>query len=134
MKKQKVTTEESGMHKGANPTIFKNAFRLRNGMTKAEILLWDKLKGKQLGYKFRRQHPIGNYIADFYCHQNLLIIELDGGYHLEEKQQYFDARRTKDLELAGITVIRFLNEEVVNDIERVVEEIRASIGRAAPGA
>lgn len=69
------------MFLGADRLIFQNAYALRGSMTDAETLLWGYLKGSQLGAKFRRQHPIGIYIADFYCHQRKLIIELDGSVH-----------------------------------------------------
>ncbi len=132
MKKQKPTSAETGMHKGSSPKIFKNARELRGRMTKAELLLWEELRGKKLGYKFRRQHPIGNYIADFYCHQIHLIIELDGGYHLAEKQQCFDNQRARDLELTGMKVIRFMNEEVISDMKKVLEAINEVIAHATP--
>jgi len=69
------------MFMGANHLIFRNAQALRNNMTDAEVLLWGHLKGNGYGLKFRRQHPIEAYIADFYCHKLKLIIELDGGIH-----------------------------------------------------
>jgi len=123
MKKQKPNSEYSGMHKGANAQIFRNARKLRENMTASETLLWERIKDRQLGCKFRKQHPIGNYIADFYCHEHKLIIELDGGYHNKNEQQFFDEKRTKDLEGVGLTVIRFLNKEVEQKMDRVVEEI-----------
>lgn len=67
---------------GANKIIFNNARELRNKETDAEKLLWGYLNGNQLGCRFRRQHPISNYIADFYCHQHKLVVELDGEIHL----------------------------------------------------
>ena len=69
------------MFLNADPLIFKNAEVLRRNMTSSESLLWEYLKNNQLGEKFRRQDPIGIYIADFYCHKHKLIIELDGGIH-----------------------------------------------------
>ena len=73
------------LHLGANHVIFKNAESLRYNLTQAELVLWGHLKGNQLGSKFRRQHPLGIYIADFYCHEALLVIELNGDIHnLEE--------------------------------------------------
>jgi len=73
------------MFMGASNLIFKNAEVLRNNMTAAEMLLWGHLKGNQLGAKFRRQNPLGNYIADFYCHQHKLVIEVDGSIHIYRK-------------------------------------------------
>ena len=81
MKEDQSQRDES-MFKGASAKIFKNAEVLRNRMTESESLLWDKLKSKKFhGLKFRCQHPIQTYIADFYCHKLKLIIEIDGGYH-----------------------------------------------------
>jgi len=94
-------------------------------MTQAESLLWEALKGKQLdGLKFRRQHPVHLYIADFYCHKLRLIIEIDGAYHNFEKQQLLDKQRTLDLESQGLKVIRFTNWEVENNLKGVLIRIR----------
>lgn len=90
--------------------------------------MWTYLKGRQLlGSKFRRQHPIGRYIVDFYCHDAKLVIEVDGGYHLDKLQQWVDADRTQFLESLGLKVIRFTNEQIMVDIERVVEIIRKEL-------
>ena len=72
------------MHFGAIKPIFENAEFLRKNMTHEEKLLWGFIANNQLGYKFRRQHPIWRYIADFYCHELKLVIELDGGIHDRE--------------------------------------------------
>ena len=83
----------------------------RKYMTPAEKKLWSKIRGKALGVKFRRQHPINRFIADFYCHEARLIVEVDGGYHEEEDQQAYDRGRTRELEEFGIRVIRFTKDE-----------------------
>lgn len=115
---------QDSMWKGASSNIFKNAQHLRENMTDAELLLWEKLKGNKFhGLKFRRQHPIHKYIADFYCHKLKLIIEIDGGYHQKEDQIEYDAKRTDDLIFNDIRVIRFSNEDVKNDIKKVLTEI-----------
>lgn len=96
----------------------------RNHATEAENVLWESLKGKRLeGKKFLRQHIIGDYIVDFVCQENGLIIEVDGGYHAEKSQQDNDAIRTAALEEDGFRVIRFTNEEVLFDIDHVIETI-----------
>lgn len=77
------------------------------------------------GYKFRRQHPIYRYIADFYCHELLLVIELDGGVHDGIGQQEHDRSRDQIIQEYGIRVLRFKNEEVVDGLQKVVEKIRA---------
>jgi len=127
MKKDEL--KNSGMHNYAPPTIFKNAARLRDTMTETEKLLWEKLKLKPLGFKFRRQHPINLYILDFYCHNLKLSIEIDGGYHLTKEQKVKDNERTKILNELGIKEIRFTNKDVVDDIENVIlkiyQELRA---------
>src|SRR6185503_17099023 len=94
----------------------------RNATTEAENLLWQNLRNRKLGYKFRRQHPIDNYIADFVCLEKKLIIELDGEQHKEDRE--YDIERTKTLEAHGYKVMRFWNEEVVKSVSEVLEEIR----------
>ena len=97
---------------------------LRNNSTQAEIYLWQHLKQKKLnGRKFRRQHSIGNYIVDFYCPQERLVIELDGEYHFEEDTIKYDEQRTKFLNELSIKVIRFENQDVLNNIEHVLRQI-----------
>ena len=97
---------------------------LRNKPTPAEQLLWNELKWKKLkGYKFRRQHSVGNYILDFYCAEYMLAIELDGAHHLEKEEVIYDNARTEFLNELNIKVIRFRNFEVENDIRRVLEDI-----------
>ena len=108
----------------AKPDIFSKAKELRKSMTEAEIFLWKKLRGRQLnGLKFRRQHPLDIFIADFYCHEKKLIIELDGGIHDEIEQKEYDDGRTFELEEKGFKIIRFKNEEVINDINKVLARI-----------
>ncbi len=116
------------MFYGAEPHIFEKARELRKNMTTAEELLWDRLKGKQLnGCKFRRQHPIDEFIADFYCHNEKLIIEVDGEYHNLEEQRTYDVKRNAELEQFGITVLRFTNKEVEDNIEKVLQGIAFTI-------
>jgi very-short-patch-repair endonuclease len=93
-------------------------------MTKAEAILWEHLRNSKLkGLKFRRQHPLDIFIADFYCHQKKLIIELDGGIHNIQEQKEYDEGRTFELEEKGFKILRFKNEEVINDIGSVLERI-----------
>ncbi|WOD45172.1 endonuclease domain-containing protein [Hwangdonia lutea] len=97
---------------------------LRKNLTSAEAALWKYLKGKQLdGRKFRRQHSILNYIVDFYCASEKLIIELDGAYHLDFSQQNYDYERTQNLEKLGFKVIRFENKLIFENITDVLEKI-----------
>ena len=112
------------MFYGAKRSIFQNAKELREKMTGAEMQLWSRLNSSQLGVRFKRQHPIDIFIADFYCHKFKLVVEVDGEYHYDDEQLEYDEGRTAELERFGITVIRFTNDEVMEDIDRVVEEIR----------
>jgi very-short-patch-repair endonuclease len=101
---------------------WKRARGLRKSMTDAEHALWRVLRGKQLeGRKFRRQYPISGYVADFVCIEARLVIELDGGQHAE--QVAYDARRTEDLRIAGYRVIRFWNNEVLENMDGVLEAL-----------
>lgn len=100
---------------------------MRHQPTEAEHIMWQELRGKKLGVKFRRQHPVGHYIPDFVCLQNGLIIEIDGGYHNSPEQQEKDAVRTKILSEAGYTIIRFSNDEVIKNRTDVLKRIRKSI-------
>ena len=95
-----------------------------NMMTTAEKILWEELRHNKTGYKFRRQHPIGDYIADFICIEKKLVIEVDGGYHNTMEQQQDDAVRTMDIERMGYLVIRFTNDEVMNQLSTVFLKIK----------
>ena len=99
------------------PATKQNARKLRREMTDVEQLLWRQLRGKQIGgFKFRRQHPLGRYIADFACVEACLVVEIDGGQHLENVE---DDARTRWMENTGFRVLRFWNHEVLNNIEEV---------------
>jgi very-short-patch-repair endonuclease len=112
------------LHKDADRKLFWYARANRKDLTEAERILWSALRGRKLlGFKFRRQHPINDFIADFYCHERKLLIELDGGYHLDESQAEYDAGRTFQLTELGILVIRFTNEEVIADLSSVLKRI-----------
>ncbi|PLX28833.1 hypothetical protein C0581_00905 [Candidatus Parcubacteria bacterium] len=98
--------------------------KLRSYSTKAEIILWQRLKNKQLGVKFRRQFNIGFWIVDFYCHELKLIIEVDGWIHSETKEKItHDIMRQKILEKEGYVVMRFSNDKVLNNTDLVVLNI-----------
>ena len=127
MKKLKPNHDD-GMWKGAPSDSFSKAQFLRRNETIAEKLLWEKLRNNQLGgLKFRRQHPVNIYIADFYCHKFKLIIELDGDYHNQEEQKQKDEVRTEVLRLNDLKIIRFKNEEVEQDINQVLITIKNKI-------
>ncbi|WP_233588566.1 endonuclease domain-containing protein [Flavobacterium sp. LS1P28] len=124
----KNSLQSENMWKGASPKIFSNAKKLRDNATEAEEKLWLAVKNYQIeGFKFRRQHPLSFYVADFYCHALKLVIEIDGGYHLTEEQQLLDEERTKHIEFQGLKVIRFTNEEVLAQLPEVIDKIKAFI-------
>jgi len=130
MMKKLTTNYDDGMWKGAPASSFGKATVLRNNETYAEKLLWEKLRNNNLGgFKFRRQHPISLYIADFYCHKLKLIIEIDGGYHYTKEQIPKDEERTNILEFNGVRVIRFSNDEILSNIEKVLKEIEMCFPR-----
>ncbi|TSJ41121.1 imidazole glycerol phosphate synthase subunit HisF [Mucilaginibacter corticis] len=115
------------MFLNADPLIFRNAEALRHRMTEAETILWEYLRNNQLGKKFRRQHPIGIYIADFYCHKQRLIIELDGEIHNIPDIVANDVERQKYLESQGIKFLRFKNEQILNQLEKILSTIKSEL-------
>ena len=115
------------MFYGADKIIFGNAKSLRNNLTAEEMILWRRLKEDIPNYKFRRQHPISNYIVDFYCHKLKLVIEVDGSIHYSEENQKLDEIRQRNLESLGLVIFRFTNEDVRNKIENGLEKINEFI-------
>jgi very-short-patch-repair endonuclease len=106
------------------PLIRDRARALRATQTEVEQRLWQRLRNRQLnGAKFRRQQPIGPYIADFFCIDARVVVELDGSQHGEAPAQRLDQRRDKYLESQGYRVLRFWNEEVMDNIDGVLEKI-----------
>lgn len=105
------------------PILKANARKNRGEMTLAESLLWDCLKAEIPDYHFRRQQVIGDYIADFACLSRQLVIEVDGEYHSTDEQQLQDEARTEFLNKRGFYVMRFTNQEVMNEIDNVIETI-----------
>ena len=97
---------------------------LRKNATVHEKILWSYLRTSGIGFKFRRQHSIGPYIVDFYCAEKRLIIEVDGGQHLELEAKKYDEERSKYLQNLHHRVIRFLNSDINNNVESVLDEIR----------
>jgi len=103
---------------------------LRHNMTDAEARLWFLLRGRRLAdAKFRRQVPIGPYVVDFFCHEHGLIVEADGGQHLESRH---DAKRTQYLEQQGCAVLRFWNDEILNNQDAVLTKILEALSGRAP--
>ncbi|MCT4590161.1 MAG: endonuclease domain-containing protein [Carboxylicivirga sp.] len=107
---------------GASAEIRQRAKLLRKNVTETEKKLWNKLRNRQLsGLKFRRQHPINIFIADFYCHEKKIVIEVDGDIHKYQKE--YDEGRTAELNDLGIKVLRFTNDEVCSNIRKVCDKI-----------
>ena len=116
------------IYETANPILYNLlkdfAKRQRANPTDAEKILWNYLKRNQLGKSFRKQHIIGEFIADFICLPAQLIIEVDGGYHQLPEQQVSDEERTQWLNQYGYRVIRFTNEQILFDIDNVIKTIK----------
>jgi len=114
---------------------------LRSNQTSEEIVLWSRLRRKQLGFRFRRQHSIGGYIADFYCPAKDLVIEIDGSQHFGKDAREYDNIRSFYFEGVNLKVLRFTNREIHNNIDSVVSKITSELktsplrrGRRVSGA
>jgi very-short-patch-repair endonuclease len=105
------------------PAILQLARDHRHPLTPAEAKVWARVRNRGLGFKIRRQHPIWRFIADFYCAEAKLVIEIDGDTHAEPDQQEYDRARTKWLEERGYHVIRFTNTDVHKHLDGVLNEI-----------
>jgi len=100
------------------------AKRLRRASTEAEEMLWDHLRDRRfLGLKFRRQAPVGPYVADFLCYEMRLVLELDGGVHTEERQIAHDVNRDANLVALGYRVLRFTNDQIQNELASLLETL-----------
>jgi very-short-patch-repair endonuclease len=114
--------------KVSTPKIMRRAGELRQNQTEAEAKLWSRLRAHRMaGVQFRRQHAIGNYIVDFCSPRRKLIIELDGSQHLDQAE--YDSERTKYLEAKGYRVLRFWNNQVMNEIDAVLNVIWTEINK-----
>ena len=111
------------MFSGADKLLFERAAKLRRQQTFAEEILWNYLRTKPLGFKFRRQHPFSVYILDFYCHELKLAIEVDGSIHNIEEVKENDEIRQKQLEQNCINFLRFSNDEIRLKPEEVIQQI-----------
>jgi very-short-patch-repair endonuclease len=120
----KIFDMERKMFYDAPASIFKKAAMLRRNQTPHERLLWDKLKANQiLGLRFKPQHPIELFIVDFYCHRCKLVIEIDGDSHLRKEELFRDQIKTESLTNLGLTILRFTNEDVENNIDSVIRRL-----------
>ncbi|MFC2123937.1 endonuclease domain-containing protein [Bacteroidota bacterium] len=116
------------VHFGAKPHLFEKARELRKNQTLTEKILWKYLNDGQINkLKFRRQHPIDEYIVDFYCHKYKLVVEIDGKHHNIPENKEYDVARTNQLKELGIRVIRFTNKEVLSNRTKVLHTIQQEI-------
>ena len=121
-------TENPSYFFGADETTLNLAKRLRRTMTPCEKLLWNRLKAKNIaGAKFRRQHPIKFFIADFYCHEVRIVIEVDGPIHTALEHIEYDANRDAEMDTLGIRVMRFTNDEIKYHTCKVIRLIKALV-------
>jgi len=120
---------KKGEYYTANPYVYAHIKDARKDLIKnptcAEHILWDYLRNRKTGYKIRRQHVIDKYVVDFVCLSKKLVIEIDGGIHLQQKEQ--DELRTQDLNCIGYKVIRFTNEEVYDNAELIALKIKEEL-------
>jgi very-short-patch-repair endonuclease len=118
-------SDQVSMFYNASPKVFERANELRKNMTEAESKLWEHLREKRiLNLRFRAQHPLDNFIADFYCHPLKLVIEIDGETPKSKEHREYDIIEEADLSRWKIKIIRLKNEDIENNIEQVIEEIK----------
>ncbi|MGA3014182.1 MAG: endonuclease domain-containing protein [Bacteroidales bacterium] len=123
-----VKSIDRGFYYSAGKEIIKRARLLRNTSTPSENILWSRIRKKRLsGIIFRRQHPIGPFIVDFYCHEAKLVIEIDGDIHDSQENKEHDENRTFELEKLGLKVIRFKNEAITGNINEVLDILQKEI-------
>ena len=118
------------MHHKTSPEIFRRAKELRSRLTPSEAMLWERLRANKLNdLHFRRQHPVANYILDFYCHEHRLAIELDGKIHDQKDQKERDLGRENNLRALGIHILRFDNDFVIQETTEALRRILITIER-----
>ena len=123
-----VKSIDLGFYYGAGKEIIKRARLLRNSLTPSENIFWNHIRKKRLsGIIFRRQHPIGQFIVDFYCHEAKIVIEIDGNIHALQENKEHDENRTFELEKLGLKVIRVKNEAIIGNINEVLEILQKEI-------
>lgn len=122
--------EDYPIYFGAGPELMKLAGELRKNMTPAEKLLWQKLRNRKVrGYRFRRQHPLKEFIMDFFCYEAKLVIEVDGEVHNTISQSERDQERTEILKEFGLRELRFTNMDVFENIEKVIRKIELELSK-----
>jgi len=131
MSKQNPKVKSAVKSKQVYHALYQAALEMRKYPTEAERVLWEELRARKLGVKFRRQHIIDRFIVDFYCIRNGLIIELDGDIHKFQKER--DLEREKILEGLGCKILRFSNKEIEDDINKVLDKIRRVVKETCIG-
>jgi very-short-patch-repair endonuclease len=122
--------EDYPIYFGAGPELLRIAGDLRKSMTPAERVLWERLRNKKIkGYRFRRQHPIKDFIVDFFCYDALLVVEVDGEVHNDPHQSERDEQRSIILKRLGIKELRFTNQQVINQTDEVINKIELSLSK-----
>lgn len=117
-------TKKPDMFYGASPGIFERAKMLRQNMTKQEKMLWEEVRGNRImGLRFKAQHPISTFIADFYCHKIKLVVEIDGDSHNSLDQKSYDEGRNDEMLQLGITTLRFSNEDIETRLREVLSQL-----------
>jgi very-short-patch-repair endonuclease len=125
---------ERNMFYRASRNTFEKAHGLRNNMTEAEKILWNELKNRKVfKTRFRRQHPIDIFVADLYCHEYKLVIEIDGEIHSIHEIQEHDDGRTYEIEKFGIKTLRFTNNQIFTDLDSVKENILKEVSKPPLG-
>jgi very-short-patch-repair endonuclease len=116
-----------------NAKLINSSRNLRKSMTDTETLLWSRIRMKQLdGFQFLRQKPIGGFITDFFCMKAKLVIEIDGGQHFSKDAVEYDESRDRKLKGLGLTVLRFTNIEIRENIDGVIEKILENLKAKSP--
>ncbi len=122
-----MSERKPSLYYGADSIIFENAKKLRAEMTPSERKLWEKIIKSQLGVRFKPQHPVSNFVVDFYCHKAKLVIEVDGAIHFNENAASQDLEREKEIEGFGLKVVRFTNEQIHKDMQGVLKFLKESL-------
>lgn len=112
---------------GASKELILFARKLRINMTQAEKILWEHIRKKSLGHKFRNQHALYKYVVDFFCYELLLIIEVDGSIHTLTEIALNDKDREDNLKSLGLHILRFTNDQIFHDMENVLQTIRKTL-------
>jgi len=111
-----------------NATRMKGRRRiLRNKPTKFEDLMWNELRDRKLGFKFKRQYSLGNYVADFFCREKKLAVEIEGEVHRRASVQKYDVYRIRYMGALGVRVVRIQNEEIIKNLDQVLKKIRINL-------